>query len=376
MCKLMMIPGIKPEFLDDTWKFIFEMAEQMSSPNSFERDGLGFAAVNSKGELQGERWLRNWAAFRDREEYGAEVNNKWLKEIKNITKEKVYSKFGRPSRDISAITMHSRTSTNTVHIKNTHPFVEGFTSIIHNGVITNDDKLTKKTSTCDSEVVLHEYIKYNIMNKPTKFQKVANKLEGSYALGILSKTSNGVIVMDVVKDASANLEWFIIKELGTIVYATPKFNTSPAEEACKKLGFTILKHGKVKDSTLQRYNAITGDPIVFQKFKPNERYSSAHERTYGNRYDQTNNSWDKTDKGETLADRYGKQDNVIELPAKKDKTENAPTNVMNQKVKDRMLEETLIMGITEEKKLSEERFNDNSSEWYKDARNVWHRKDA
>lgn len=288
MCKIMIMSGITDETKENAWAFCKAMAVQMSSPNSAEKDGFGYAAIDAQGNLFGERWVDNKAAFKHQNPYGSEVDNTYLKKYKILSKERMYGNFGVFNENIRSITMHSRSSTNTVSYKNTHPFVEDFTSVIHNGVIHNDDKLTKKTSTCDSEVILHEYIKYNIANRPGKFKKVANRLEGYYALGIFSKTSEGRVILDIIKDNSAKLEAYMIKELNCVVFATPKFNGSSVEDACKTLGFEIISKYEVKANRLQRLDALTGETIAYESFKPR----SFTRTTY-----PANNKWN-TDSGQ------------------------------------------------------------------------------
>lgn len=270
MCKLAIMSGITDETNDRAWEFIKEMTKQMSKPNTTEDDGVGYAAIDNEGKLFGERWLNNKEAFQHKFPYGSEPDSDILKKYKILNRDKVYNSFGTLNTNIRSITLHSRLSTNSKELKNNHPFVEGDTSVIHNGVIYNDEEFIKKTSTCDSEVILHQYIKHNVMNKPGKFKKVASKLDGYYAMGIYSKTSQGLVILDVIKDNKANLEAFFIKELNTIVFATPKVYGNPVIETCRVLGFNILSKYEVKSNRLQRFNAMTGEAIAFESFKPKE----------------------------------------------------------------------------------------------------------
>jgi len=287
MCKIMIMSGITDETTQQAWEFTKAMAKEMSSPNSTEKDGLGYAAIDANGNLFGERWVDNKDAFKHKNVYGSEIDTNILKRYKILNREKVYGNFGVFNENIRSITLHSRSATNTVSYKNTHPFVENHTSVIHNGVIYNDDQLTKKTSTCDSEVILHQYIKHNVANKPGKIRKMVNKLEGYYALGIFSRTSEGRVILDVIKDNSARLDAFFIKELNTVVFATPRYQASPVEDACKTLGFTIVSKYEVKANRLQRMDALTGETIAYESFKPKEftRNSSVNNKQWN-----TNNS--------------------------------------------------------------------------------------
>lgn len=394
MCKIMIMPGITDETKDNAWAFTKAMAKEMSAPNASEKDGLGYAAIDNEGKLFGERWVNNREAFQHRYSYGFEVDSNILKRFKILNKEKVYGNFGTFSDKIRSITLHSRSATGTVSYKNTHPFVEGTTSVIHNGVIYNDDELTKKYSSCDSEVILHEYIKYNVANKSGKFKKLVNKLEGYFALGIFAKTNEGRVILDVIKDNTTKLDAFLIKELDTIVFATPKYTSSPVEEVCKTLGFTIVSKYEVKGNRLQRFDAITGEALAYESFKPQEFTRTTHVPT---------NKWN-TDSYETYPyagyNDYRGTTKPVNSPRFEEvfsKTNPAPkeSNVVDinthsktkhdDAVKERHLEE-MLMGNTEytseevEKMLTEagldaKNFNDNGEcDWEIDERLTWRKK--
>lgn len=409
MCKIAIIKTITDETRESAWMFIKEMAKQMSKPNCTESDGFGYAAIDGEGNLFGERWLHNADAFKHRNSFGAEEDDEFLKKIKILSKDRVYNSFGQLTDNIKSVTLHSRMSTNEVALKNTHPFVEDFTSVIHNGVISNDEKFTKKTSTCDSEVILHQYIKYNIANKPGKIKKLASKLEGYYALGIFSKTRDGRVILDVVRDSNAKLEAFYIKELKTIVFATPKWTGSPVEDTCKALGFTIKSKYEVKGNRLQRFDVMTGEAIGIESFRSKERTVShypTHYNTspYHNRYsgicerwNPETNRWESTQKRDIFpyADNTVKEE-FKQLMAKKDSE--ADNNVIDmtshskakhqELVKERLLEEMALgneqyskeeverlMKESDDAGKALERFNnDDNLEWYMDDLFVWHKR--
>lgn len=381
MCKLAIISGITSETKDKAWEFIKQMSIEMSAPNCPEDDGFGYAAIDNEGKLFGERWLKNKDAFVHRNPYGNDIDTEIVKKFKILSKEKVYNNFGILSNDIRSITLHSRMATSGKGMRNTHPFIKKSTSLIHNGVIHNHDKLHKEMSSCDSEVILHEYLRNNIANKPEKFQKVANKLEGYYALGIFSKTDNGEIILDIIKDNNAKLNAYFIKELNTIVYATPKYTTSPVEETCKKLGFTIISIYEVKENKLMRINALTGEPIVYVSFKPKERiynYSPSYNDYKSSRHGTVNEY-------ETWNSLFGHsksqgKSNVIDMTTHTTKSKTAL-----EQVKERLLEESLhgkelskedIEKLTGENDKSEivEKFNDAGHDgWIRDDKFTWYK---
>ena len=330
-----------------------------------------------------------------------------MKRFKIINMEKVYSNFGVYNENIKSITLHTRSATSAKGLKNTHPFVEGSTSLIHNGVIYNDDKLTKKTSTCDSEVILHEYIKLNVTNKIFKVKKLVNRLEGYYAMGIFSKMDNGTIILDILKDNHAKLDAFFIKELDTIVFATPRFNGSAVEDACKTLGFEIMAKMEVKSNKLQRLNAMTGETIGFESFKPKETvkksttwngsgmYGKEYGGEYGgyyngyNDYDSRDAAYNKAFANACETDKhYSKKDdlsNVIDMTHKQLTSSHSQTK-HTEEVLERELEEILLSNkeYTEEEiaELSKkflpkviedlEQYNDSGdTEWYMDEKFTW-----
>lgn len=395
MCKIMIMSGITDETKDNAWAFCKAMAVKMSAPNSTEKDGFGYAAIDAQGNLFGERWIDNADAFKHQNPYGSEIDHTYLKRYKILSKEKTYGNFGVFNDNIRSITMHSRLSTNTVNYKNTHPFVENFTSVVHNGVIYNDDKLTKKTSTCDSEVILHEYIKYNIANHPNKFKKVANRLQGYYALGIFSKTNEGRIILDVIKDGSAKLEAFVIKELNCLVFATPKWSSSPVEDACKILGFTILSKYEVKANRLQRLDALTGETIGYESFKPRNFGTTNTQTTKWNSDQRSNTHYpvypygdynpNALEKYRSDAAKFNEvfpkepRSNIIDMTSHS-------KNKFEEDIKERQLMEMItsnkeytqdkIKIIDDlEKVVNDSQYNDaGDSEWIEDDKLTWHKK--
>lgn len=400
--------GIKDEAQEQAWEFVKEMSKQMSSPQSPESDGIGYAAIDEEGKLFGERWFNNKEAFKHRSAYGSEINDTLMKKFKILNMDKVYNNFGSFNPKIRSLTLHSRAATNAKVLKNTHPFVEDFTSVIHNGVIYNDDKLTKKTSTCDSEVILHEYVKLNVRNKIFKIKKMVNRLDGYFAMGIFSRMENGTPILDIIKDSTAKLEGFFIKELDTVVFATPRFNTSPVEEACKTLGFEIMSKFEVKSNKMIRLHALTGETIGYESFKPKERKAVTTHYGYGGShytgdYKYSGNNWDS--RGEAYRKAFeedvkaaAKEDNVIDL-TKSTRSESHSQVKHYEKIIEQEIE-SMLLGNKEytEKEIEElskkylpqvienlektnneahemNRFDDSGdTDWYRDEKLTWHKR--
>lgn len=375
MCKLAILTGITNETKDNAWVFVKEMSKQMSAPNCVEKDGIGYAAIDDQGQLFGEKWVNYQDAFKNRSPYGSEIDNQILKKFKILNREKVYGTFGIFNENIRTITLHSRTSTNEVSYKNTHPFVENSTSLIHNGIIYNHNEFEKKTSTCDSEVLLHLYNKHNIANKPGKFRKIASKLDGYYAMGVLSKTNEGMPVLDVIKDNAAKLEAFFIQELNTIVFATPKYDGNPVEAACKALGFTIVSKYEVKDNRLQRFNALTGEAICYESFQPKKIERPSYNQD--NRWSET--FWPKDNHHRQLPSKHTQFKDVFQREFGGEVIDITSHNKFQDSLKERILQETLLgnENYTKEEieSLIKENFNDDKDvKWEMDEKLTWHKK--
>jgi predicted glutamine amidotransferase len=260
MCRVLIMSGINPENQENAWSFIMGMSTKMSVGNN---DGMGYAALSQEGELFGERWLYNNSAFIKRDlvtDFDREVIENYEGAFK---KKEVYNKFGTLTQNISAICLHARYATTSKDFMNTHPFVVENTALIHNGVIRNAKRLDMFQSTCDSETILNEYLKFDVSGHPEMINAVASKLEGYYACGVLTKNSDNISVLDVFKDSGATLFAVAIQELGGPIFATCIENV---EEVCEDLGFTIVSCYEVVGGNLMRFNAMTGKLMVIEKF--------------------------------------------------------------------------------------------------------------
>jgi predicted glutamine amidotransferase len=262
MCKVMMMAGVTSDTRDNAWKFIKEMAKEMSPSNM---DGLGYAALSTEGELFGERWHHNGEAFNVRQggEPLSPLDSHLIETYAGaLRKERPpirYNKFGSVNEDsLAAITLHTRMATSGKEFMNTHPFVVDGTSLIHNGVIRNADKLEMIQSTCDSEAILNLYVKHKVMQKPTSIQSVAKKLQGYYACGVLSHNESQGHILDVFKCSNANLGAAFVQELNTVVFST---RVSDIKAVCTRLGFNVLSEFVFEAETLLRIDALTGEPI-------------------------------------------------------------------------------------------------------------------
>lgn len=269
MCKVMMMAGINDSNRKLAWEFTKLMAAQMSPGNS---DGLGYAAVTTDGELFGERWHNNNEAFTVRhtseppskeETILAEKYKGFLvQEQKPIR----YNKFGSINEESTcAITLHTRMATSGKQFINTHPFVRGGTSLIHNGVIGNARELEMIQSTCDSEAILNLYVNNSVTNNPAGIQKVAHKLQGYYACGVLTETKKYGYVLDIFKDSRARLSGAFIRDMGIMVFATV---LDDILAVCEKMCMEVAYKYTVNEGVLIRLSTLTGEPFLTQEFEP------------------------------------------------------------------------------------------------------------
>ena len=267
MCKVMMMAGVTQETREKTWLFVKEMAKEISPGN---QDGCGYSAMASDGSVFGERWHVNSEAFVNRElsppisDFEGDLLEQYLGAIKRKQFPVKYSKFGSLQFDsMTAITLHTRFATSGKEFFNTHPFIRGSTSLIHNGVIRNASELEIKQSTCDSEAILNLYVKHKVADSVKSIQRVADKLQGYYACGVFAQSKSHGAIMDIFKCDSANLQAAYVKELKTMVFST---NVNDIKSVCNRLGFTVVNDFIFDNNTLLRIDAIDGSVIDSVKF--------------------------------------------------------------------------------------------------------------
>lgn len=261
MCKVAGIYGYKKEAIDSVWPFMETLGQYMSQSN---RDGLGYASIDRQGNLFGERWLYNNAAFKEPQD-----NAKVLRiyeSIKDIVEPiDDYNAFGGVNReDSKAIILHTRAATCSKGLVNTHPFVEpGMnTAIIHNGIIYNDKVLTKKYSTCDSEVILHQYLNMGVNLNITRVPEFTDSLSGWMAVMALSRGADDSPILDILTDGT-KLHMTYIEELGAVLYTT---DAADIVQVCDDYDFNPGKIGKVKAGSFIRINLDSGKVADVAKF--------------------------------------------------------------------------------------------------------------
>lgn len=262
MCKIMIIPHISNDTRENAIKFTEAMARVMSKDTSHQ-DGLGYAAVDSKGDLFAERWLNNSHAFNNRAGSSDTITN-YAGFIKVD-----YNKYGNVNlSDVTAMTLHTRLATSAKGLVNCHPFIENDTSVIHNGVISNAFDFRIEQSTCDSESILTQYVDNNVGLDHELFGKVSTQLDGYYACGIFARDADGRRILDIVKSSTAQLVGAYVDELKVIVFTSLE---SQLKEGLKLCGFNAKAIYSINPSSLVRIDPLTNEVIGVTSFTEFER---------------------------------------------------------------------------------------------------------
>lgn len=150
-----------------------------------QKDGFGYAL--SGGDIKGITSLRltsgNLAGFNypDPKDWSGLVDQP-------------YQARGKIAPCTAGI-FHGRTSTNSLGVENTHPFVNSELALVHNGIVTYSGKKRKKLGVCDSEDLFNTFT-------IGKGWKELHKYYTGYA-GLLILRKNGALT--IYRDSSPNL---------------------------------------------------------------------------------------------------------------------------------------------------------------------------
>lgn len=299
MCKVMIMGGIKKENTNNAWRFIKTIGPMMSRGNN---DGIGYTAVDSKGDMFGQRWWFNNQFFKNNNvvddspdalrQFDDLLSETTSYGYNNQRAENINS-FGKINYDDTvAITLHTRMATSGRSFENTHPFVypEQDTSLIHNGVIHNVKDFDLKISTCDSESILISYLKNEVNLKSSNIIKVAGELQGYFMCGVFSRDAHGNRVLDIFKH-SANLYAAYVKELDTVVFST---SDDDIKAACEELGFSLTKPKNVKQDIFMRMDPLTGKLLEKTAWEYPEKKSQTLPMNTGKNTDSVGRGTKKT----------------------------------------------------------------------------------
>lgn len=289
MCRVFMIPHIKPGNLEKTQEFVTKMATELSY---HEPDGVGYASITRDGRIFGEKWVNKSDAFKihsnpDPDQIVLRMQNTFGNAAVFKTQPKVqgtvYGQFGdlKLREEATAVILHARKKTiGDLCVENTHPFFyygdpdtdgDMDTALIHNGSIANHAALTKHTSTCDSETILNEYIGLSMNYNPWGISDLAKTLYGEYAVGVLSSTYDNDQMFPILDVFKSGKELFVgwIPELETYAFCTSDFNMNSGARSC---GLTVEHMMEVKDGAYLRFNCLTGErSMEILEFKPSKK---------------------------------------------------------------------------------------------------------
>ena len=187
-----------------------------------EGDGFGYAVKGVKG-VYGEKCIDDTFAPR--------INKKVLNPVSAIVPK--YESFGEKSKPIGSMILHGRTSTNDKGLVNCHPMIKKDNFLIHNGVVTDHGKKYKKSTTNDSEDVLHRFLE--------GIPSVEKNLTGYYAFACIDKEGK----LHIVKDAIANLHIGWLEKFDTYLICTTK---SLMESIAKSLKAKVTTIDTIKDN--------------------------------------------------------------------------------------------------------------------------------
>jgi glucosamine 6-phosphate synthetase-like amidotransferase/phosphosugar isomerase protein len=287
----MVVPHI-PKGKDElVWKLMKTLSPLMSTHNN---DGLGYSAMKPDGSLFGERWFNNEQAWKYRQENTVDtklvaIRNKMLakfgERIFLPEPPKLYNKFGTFAKNdsITAAFLHTRAATCNKSLENVHPFYrvkhtknnETYNddiALIHNGMIRNEEEWKdQKVTTNDSEAILCAYLNNFVQYAPEEMTTMLDELVGYYAFSVMTKDKNDVPIVDIVRGDKADLCVAYIEELETEVFCT---RPELIHEACKKLKWSIQALSEVKTGSYFRINALTGDFLHNETFKPGYEWVS------------------------------------------------------------------------------------------------------
>ena len=145
-------------------------------------------------------------------------------------------------------------------MENTHPFVDDQDNpkfaLIHNGVIYNHDQFKKIHSTCDSEVILHQYIKEHANLDATNMSNFTKRLTGWYTCATLAHDANNKPIIDFFAGDSARLASFFFPQLGVRVYSS---EASDIKSAAAVFGLQTTDMQKLDQCSFMRICADTGE---------------------------------------------------------------------------------------------------------------------
>lgn len=198
-----------------------------------QKDGFGYAL--SGGDIKGITSLRLTTG--SLLGYGYPEAGEW----ENLT-QLPYEAKGKISPCTAGI-FHGRTSTNSLGVENTHPFVNDDLALVHNGIVDYSGKKRDKKGVCDSEDLFNTFT-------IGKGWKELEKHYSGYA-GILILRSRGALT--IYRDSTPNLHICLVANgivVGTTLHDVTKlaslFDKVPNAPWMLKPDYaTTIQNGKI-----------------------------------------------------------------------------------------------------------------------------------
>ncbi len=250
---------------------LFNTAQKIMTQS--DKSGYGVATKSINGDIQ---------------------TKKTLNVTELITQDLSIPKFCKPisSGDLNVskvneVIFHARTSTNSVSIENTHPFVIGSTVLCHNGVLDyHGENYSKKTDN-DTEDLTYHFDKFHLTNIDKAFT--------GYAAFIAFKNDSTYIV----RDNTATLFYSYSNSLDCHFFGTTKNIVSELIQASgvksKILEVDANQYIEIKDNKIvdiKSWSGLSFSSYAASKSHLSLGYSSGDYASYHNWLDEKSHRQD------------------------------------------------------------------------------------
>lgn len=181
-----------------------------------DNHGLGIMRLGERG-VHIQRWLEPPVIVRHKK---SSALLKYADAVKHQ-----YNEAGMRSKKLYSIAVHGRFATCARSLQNTHPFFREGVALMHNGVITNSTK-DNVVSTCDSEILLSQYLKSGMKSDHNKLTETLTDVKGYYAAIVFN--NDGTI--DIWRDSTASLFIAHVRGVGVVIATTAEIITKTARK--------------------------------------------------------------------------------------------------------------------------------------------------
>jgi predicted glutamine amidotransferase len=242
------------------------------------QDSVGVFGVNKYGNVDYLKTKGNTAALFDSKDYAEFERN-------------IYSKY-------HMVVGHNRSATKGfVSDENAHPFVEGNSILIHNGTLTNHEKLTDQTVEVDSHAILHSIIERG-------YEDTLKEIQGTFTLVWYNTDEK---VLRIVRNdqrplyiASVVGAWYFASEGRMLQWIIERENEKIVELKQAKAG--TLYSFKLEDK-----NNMWFQPV--ELYEPKKSSVGFLPKPKDTKADDDSSSKSKEDEGKTIT--YGQHDFIL-----------------------------------------------------------------